>query len=159
MTSRQYFFLTSVPARSCLKIKNKFLKMLIVPARFQSTKWKWRDVFFKNGGLLTSSSVSQIFEFGFGTRVRSLPDALRLATPKKRLPGAGGGFLTSWQWFGYSAMKNQFYILYPKINPLRWIYFLCENHIHILIRFIFDFFLFLVVDSSSAIGKIPPSLP
>jgi hypothetical protein len=27
-------------------------------------------------------------------RVRSLPDALRLATPKKRLPGAGGGFLT-----------------------------------------------------------------
>ncbi len=26
-------------------------------------------------------------EFGFGTRVRSLPD-------KKRLPGAGGGFLT-----------------------------------------------------------------
>ncbi len=34
-------------------------------------------------------------EFGFGTRVRSLPDALRIATPKKRLPGAGGGFLTS----------------------------------------------------------------
>jgi hypothetical protein len=33
-------------------------------------------------------------EFGFGTHVRSLPDALRLATPKKRLPGAGGGFLT-----------------------------------------------------------------
>jgi hypothetical protein len=33
-------------------------------------------------------------EFGFGTRVRSLPDALRIATPKKRLPGAGGGFLT-----------------------------------------------------------------
>jgi len=38
-------------------------------------------------------SVSQIFEFGFGMRVRSLPDALRIATPKKRLPGAGGGFL------------------------------------------------------------------
>jgi hypothetical protein len=33
-------------------------------------------------------------EFGFGMRVRSLPDALRIATPKKRLPGAGGGFLT-----------------------------------------------------------------
>ena len=33
-------------------------------------------------------------EFCFGTRVRSLPDALRIATPKKRLPGAGGGFLT-----------------------------------------------------------------
>jgi len=32
-------------------------------------------------------------EFCFGTRVRSLPDA-RIATPKKRLPGAGGGFLT-----------------------------------------------------------------
>jgi hypothetical protein len=27
-------------------------------------------------------------------RVRSLPDALRIATPKKRLLGAGGGFLT-----------------------------------------------------------------
>ena len=40
-------------------------------------------------------SVSQIFKFGFGTRVRSLPDTLRLATPKKSLPGAGGGFLTS----------------------------------------------------------------
>ncbi len=51
-------------------------------------------LFFKNGGLLTYSSVSRIFEFGFGTRVRSLPDALRLATPKKRLPEAGGGFLT-----------------------------------------------------------------
>ena len=35
-------------------------------------------------------------EFCFGTRVRSLPDALRIATPKKRLPGAGGEFLTSW---------------------------------------------------------------
>ena len=33
--------------------------------------------------------------FCFGTRVRSLLDALRIATPKKRLPGAGGGFLTS----------------------------------------------------------------
>ncbi len=33
-------------------------------------------------------------EFGFRTRVRSLPDALRIATPKKRLLGAGGGFLT-----------------------------------------------------------------
>ena len=32
-------------------------------------------------------------EFGFGTRIRSLPDALQIATPKKRLPGAGGGFL------------------------------------------------------------------
>ena len=51
--------------------------------------------FFLNGGLLTYSSVSQIFEFGFRTRIRSLPDALRHATPKKRLPGAGGGFLTS----------------------------------------------------------------
>ncbi len=52
-------------------------------------------LFFENGRLLTYLSVSQIFEFGFGTRVRSLPDALRIATPKKRLPGAGGGFLTS----------------------------------------------------------------
>ena len=51
--------------------------------------------FFKNGGLQTYSSVSQIFEFGFGTRVRSLPDALLIATPKKSLLGAGGGFLTS----------------------------------------------------------------
>ena len=34
-------------------------------------------------------------EFGFVMRVRSLPGALRLATPKTRLPGAGGGFLTS----------------------------------------------------------------
>ncbi len=34
-------------------------------------------------------------EFCFGTRVRSLPNALRIATPNKRLPGAGGGFLTS----------------------------------------------------------------
>jgi hypothetical protein len=34
-------------------------------------------------------------EICFGTRVRSLPNALRIATPKKRLPGAGGGFLTS----------------------------------------------------------------
>ena len=32
-------------------------------------------------------------------------------------------FCTSRQYFGYSAMKNQFYFLYPKINPLRWIYF------------------------------------
>ena len=32
-------------------------------------------------------------------------------------------FCTSRQFFGYSAMKNQFYFLYPKINPLRWIYF------------------------------------
>ena len=32
--------------------------------------------------------------FFFGTRVRSLPDALQIATPTKRLPGAGGGFLT-----------------------------------------------------------------
>ena len=31
-----------------------------------------------------------VFEFGFGTRVESLPKALRLATPKKRLPGVGG---------------------------------------------------------------------
>ena len=45
--------------------------------------------------MLTYSSVSQIIEFGFGTRVRSLPDALLIATPKKSLPGAGGGFLTS----------------------------------------------------------------
>ncbi len=44
--------------------------------------------------MLTYSSVSQIIEFGFGTRVRSLPDALLIATPKKSLPGAGGGFLT-----------------------------------------------------------------
>ena len=68
--------------------------MLIVPA-----VWGY-DIppaksFFKNGGLLTYSLVSQIFEFGFGMRVRSLPNTLRLATPKKRLPGAGGGFLTS----------------------------------------------------------------
>ncbi len=72
------------------KKNKKFKNYLIndaVPAGFQSTKWKWRDVFFKNGGLLTYASVSQIFEFGFGTRVRSLPDALRLAIPKKRLPG------------------------------------------------------------------------
>jgi len=61
----------------------------------QKVPWKWWDDFFENGGLLTYLSVSQIFEFGFGTRVRSLPDALRLATPKKSLPGAGGGFLTS----------------------------------------------------------------
>jgi hypothetical protein len=32
--------------------------------------------------------------FGFGTHARSLPNALQLATPKKSLPGAGGGFLT-----------------------------------------------------------------
>ena len=32
-------------------------------------------------------------------------------------------FCTSRRFFGYSAMKNQFYFLYPKINPLRWIYF------------------------------------
>ena len=31
-------------------------------------------------------------------------------------------FCTSRRFFGYSAMKNQFYFLYPKINPLRWIY-------------------------------------
>jgi hypothetical protein len=31
--------------------------------------------------LLAYSLVSQIFGFGFGTRVRSLPDALRIATP------------------------------------------------------------------------------
>jgi len=70
-----------------------FLKS-IISARKYFAKWKWRDDFFENGRLLTYSSVSQIFEFGFGTPVRSLPDALRLATtPKKRLPGAGGGFL------------------------------------------------------------------
>ena len=34
------------------------------------------------------------YSFGFGTRIGSLPNALRLATPKKRLPEAGGGFLT-----------------------------------------------------------------
>jgi hypothetical protein len=54
-------------------------------------------LFFENGGLLTYSSVSHIFKFGFGTRVRFLPDTLQLATPEKRLPGAGGGFLTSLQ--------------------------------------------------------------
>ena len=48
---------------------------------------------FFNGGLLTYSSVSQIFEFGFGTHVRSLPNELLITTPKKSLPGAGGGFL------------------------------------------------------------------
>jgi hypothetical protein len=79
--------------------------MLIVPTRFRSTKWKWRDDFFENGGLLTYSSVSQIFKFGFGTHVRSLLDALRLATPKKRLPGAGGGFLT--RLYGRLGLKRQ----------------------------------------------------
>ena len=32
-------------------------------------------------------------------------------------------FCTSRWFFGYSAMKNQFYFLYPKINSLQWIYF------------------------------------
>ncbi len=69
--------------------------MLIVPAVFVMRNGNGGTFFFKNGGLLTYSSVSQIFEICFGTRVRSLPDVLRIATPKKRLPGAGGGFLTS----------------------------------------------------------------
>jgi hypothetical protein len=32
-------------------------------------------------------------------------------------------FCTSRRCFGYSAMKNQFHFLYPKINPFWWIYF------------------------------------
>ena len=97
-------------------------------------------------------------------------------------------FCTSRQCFGYSVMKKPFYIPYPKINPLRWIYFWRENKSKsrydlFLIFFFFnqkkivsvsckqqlttksryDLFLIflhiLVVDSSSASGQIPPSLP
>jgi hypothetical protein len=69
--------------------------MILFPPDFSPRNGNGGTCFFFNGGLLTYSSVSQIFKFGFGMRVRSLPDALRLATPKKRLPGAGGGLLTS----------------------------------------------------------------
>ncbi len=51
-------------------------------------------VFLKMAGCYLLVGFPDI-KFGFGTHVRSLPDALRIATPKKRLPGAGGGFLTS----------------------------------------------------------------
>ncbi len=51
--------------------------------------------FFFNGRVANLLVGFPDIEFGFGTRIRSLPDALRIATPKKRLPGAGGGFLTS----------------------------------------------------------------
>jgi hypothetical protein len=76
------------------KFRNHFQTTLLFPPEvtYDFTPAK---LFFENGGLLTYSLVSQIFKFGFRTRVRSFPNALRLATPKKRLPGAGGGFLTS----------------------------------------------------------------
>ena len=68
-------------------------------------------------------------------------------------------FCTSRRCFGYSAMKNQFYFLYPKINPLRWIYFWRENKSLSRYDLFLTFLLLLVVDSSSASGQIPLSLP
>jgi hypothetical protein len=83
------------------RIKEKFKNLKIIFKQLYCSRQKVSSnitpakLIFENSGLLTYSLVSQIFEFGFGTRVRSLPDALQLATPKKRLPGAGWGFLTS----------------------------------------------------------------
>jgi len=73
---------------------------------FWYNKMQMAGHFFENGGLLTYSSVSQIFKFSFGTCVRSLPGALWLATPKKSLPGAGGGFLTSLTTIGVSMVRR-----------------------------------------------------
>jgi len=56
-------------------------------------------------------------------------------------------------------MKTKMYFLYPKINPLRWIYFRRENKTISRYDLFLTFLLFLVVDSSSASGQIPPSLP
>ena len=56
-------------------------------------------------------------------------------------------------------MKTKIYFLYPKINPLRWIYFRRENKTISRYDLFLTFLLFLVVDSSSASGQIPPSLP
>ena len=70
-------------------------------------------IFFENGGLLRYSLVPQIFDFDFGTCVRSLPNALRIVTPKKSLSGAGGGFLSRFSKsklnsFGHRKMWPQF---------------------------------------------------
>ncbi len=66
--------------------------MLVVPAKSRLNNYSRQIVFLKwrVANLLVGFPGIEIC---FGTRVRSLPDALRIATPKKWLPGAGGGFL------------------------------------------------------------------
>ena len=57
-----------------------------------------RQIVFENDGLLPNLLVGfpDILDIWFrNARQIPPPNALRIATPKKRLPGAGGGFLTS----------------------------------------------------------------
>ncbi len=68
--------------------------MLVVPAVLGEQYYSRQIVFWKWQVANLLVGFPDI-AFGFGTRVRSLPNALRIATPKERLPGAGGGFLTS----------------------------------------------------------------
>jgi hypothetical protein len=77
------------------KFKNHF-KQLYCSRQKVSSKMEMAGRFFLKWRFANLLVGFPDIEFGFGTRVRSLPDALRIATPKKRLPGAGGGFLTSW---------------------------------------------------------------
>jgi hypothetical protein len=63
--------------------------MLVVPARKSAKQLLPPNCFLK--------MADCYLLVGFGTRVHpdpSLTDAVSIATPKKRLPGAGGGFLT-----------------------------------------------------------------
>jgi hypothetical protein len=68
------------------------------------------SVFFENGGLLTYSLVSQIFEFGFGTRVRSLPDALLQITKQLKILTLFKGFLTQKGEYPFQRVKNLFWL-------------------------------------------------
>ena len=94
--------------------------MLVVPAKSGVNNYSRQIVFLKwrVANLLVGFPDIEIC---FGTRVRSLPDALRIATPKKRLPGAGGGFLTRYEFSqppeSYVATDTSFYV----ISGLRWL--------------------------------------
>ena len=63
-------------------------------ARFCHTKWKWRDVFYLNDGLLPNSWVSRLKIFVSECTSNPFPMCLRGATPTKSLPGACGVFQT-----------------------------------------------------------------
>ncbi len=65
-----------------LSILKLILKTLIVPARKLVAKWKWWDIYWK-WRVATILFGFQIIDFGFGTGIKSLPDALTQ-------PGGGG---------------------------------------------------------------------
>jgi hypothetical protein len=62
----------------------------MVPAVFGVKKWKWRDVFFLNGRLLTYLSVSQILNLVSERASDPSPTRYGLKHPRKDCRGQVG---------------------------------------------------------------------